>query len=90
MKLKLTEEQIDRILKEFDSEEPEEQEKLSERHYDEFVRLFHRLKEWKDIGIIQEEEYQKIQLPMFEILVRMRDEIKYLYGSNFSVSDKND
>lgn len=79
MKLALTEEQLDKVLEYFDKEiEPE---KLTEHHYDEFVRLFHRLKELKDVGIIKPEEFDSIQIPMFDILVRMKGELPHLYGS---------
>jgi hypothetical protein len=83
MKLALTEEQLDKLFEYFDKKE-EEPEKFSERHYDEYVRLFHRLKEFRDLGFIKDEEYQPLVRPMFEILARMKEELPFLYGSTFS------
>lgn len=79
MKLELTESQLDKVFEYFDKES-EEKEVFSERHYDEYVRLFHRLLEFKDLDFIKSEEYQKIQKPMFDILVRMKGKLPFLYG----------
>ena len=78
MNLALTEAQLDKVFEYFDKDvEPE---KLTEHHYDEFVRLFHRLLEFKESGIIKDEEFRAIQHPMFDILARMREELPHLYG----------
>lgn len=79
MKLALTEEQLDKVLEYFDKEA--EPEKMTEHHYDEFVRIFHRLMELREVGIIKDEEFTALRHPMFEILVRMKESLPHLYGS---------
>jgi len=72
MKIVLTEKQMENVINELFADEPEE---LSERHYDEFVRLFHRLQELRDIGVIKPEEFRTIQMPMFDILMRIKEDV---------------
>ncbi len=65
-----------------------EQEKLSEKHYDEFVRLFHRLQELRDIGIIKPEEFRTIQSPMLEILMRIKNDVPSFYSDRMFFGPK--
>lgn len=88
MKLALTEEQLDKIFEYFDKESEQGPEVLNERHYDEFVRIFHRLLELKDDGIIKDEEFAAVRQPMFDILVRMKEELPFLYGTKMG-SEEN-
>ena len=76
MRIVLTEKQMENIINELFDDEPEE---LSEKHYDEFVRLFHRLQELRNIGIIKPEEFRTIQMPMFDILMRIKEDVPNFY-----------
>lgn len=72
----------------FDGGAEPKQEQLSEKHYDEFVRLFHRLQELRDIGIIKPEEFRTIQAPMFEILMRIKDDVPSFYSDRMFFGPK--
>lgn len=78
---------MENIVSELFGDSPE-QEQLSEKHYDEFVRLFHRLQELRDIGIIKPEEFRTIQAPMFEILMRIKDDVPSFYSDRMFFGPK--
>jgi hypothetical protein len=91
MRIVLTEKQMENVISElFDGGAEPKPEKLSEKHYDEFVRLFHRLKELKDIGIIKPEEFNSIQTPMFDILIRIKTDVPSWYHKSGAFNNKED